>query len=98
MVPASRRRFAAIWIVIYGVAVRGAALIVLSVLTLYPQLLGIDWQIPLVVGWLSDVYGALGDVSIRYALLSSLLFCAAGALSFARASEPYARAVQTGSA
>ena len=49
---------------------------------------------PLVVGLLSDVYGALGDVSIRYALLSSLLFCAAGALGFARASEPYARAVQ----
>ena len=44
--------------------------------------------------WLSKVYGALGDVSISYALLSSLLFCAAGVLGFARASEPYARTVQ----
>ena len=71
-----------------------AAALLLFILNLLGMGLG-----PLVVGWLSDVYGALGDVSIRYALLSSLLFCAAGALGFARASEPYARAVQpTGSA
>jgi MFS family permease len=70
-----------------------AAALLLFILNLLGMGLG-----PLVVGWLSDVYGALGDVSIRYALLSSLLFCAAGALSFARASEPYARTVQpTGS-
>ena len=71
-----------------------AAALLLFILNLLGMGLG-----PLVVGWLSDVYGALGDVSIRYALLSSLLFCAVGALGFARASEPYARAVQpTGSA
>ena len=48
---------------------------------------------PLVVGWLSDVYGGLGDVSIRYALLSSLMFCAAGAFAFSCAKDPYAQAV-----
>ena len=70
-----------------------AAALLLFILNLLDMGLG-----PLLVGWLSDVYGTLGDVSIRYALLSSLLFCAAGALGFARASEPYARAVQpTGS-
>ena len=49
---------------------------------------------PLVVGWLSDVYGDLGEVSIRYALLSSLVFCAVGAVAFARAGNPYARAME----
>ena len=43
---------------------------------------------PLVVGLLSDVYGALGDVSIRYALLSSLLFCAAGAFGLPEPASP----------
>ena len=33
-------------------------------------------------------------ISIRYALLSSLIFCAVGAVSFSRASQPYAQAVQ----
>ena len=50
---------------------------------------------PLVVGWLSDIYASLGDASIRYALLSSLTFCAAGAYCLARASTPYARAVRS---
>ena len=48
---------------------------------------------PLAVGWLSDVYADLGVQSIRYALLSSLVFCALGAVAFARASTPYAIAV-----
>lgn len=51
---------------------------------------------PLIGGWLSDIYSSMGDASIRYALLSSLIFCAAGAYCLARASTPYARAVQSG--
>ena len=42
---------------------------------------------------LIGVFGGLGDVSIRYALLSSLIFCAAGAFAFSRAKDPYAQAV-----
>ena len=33
-------------------------------------------------------------ISIRYALPISLIFCAVGAISFARASQPYAQAVE----
>jgi MFS family permease len=65
-----------------------AAALLLFILNLLGMGLG-----PLVVGWLSDVYGGLGDVSIRYALLSSLIFCAAGAFAFSRAKDPYAQAV-----
>ena len=65
-----------------------AAALLLFILNLLGMGLG-----PLVVGWLSDVYGELGDVSIRYALLSSLIFCAAGAFAFSRAKDPYAQAV-----
>lgn len=65
-----------------------AAALLLFILNLLGMGLG-----PLVVGWLSDVYGGLGDVSIRYALLSSLIFCAAGAYAFSRAKDPYAQAV-----
>lgn len=65
-----------------------AAALLLFILNLLGLGLG-----PLVVGWLSDVYGDLGDVSIRYALLSSLAFCLVGALSFARASKPYSCAI-----
>ena len=65
-----------------------AAALLLLILNLLGMGLG-----PLVVGWLSDVYGGLGDVSIRYALLSSLIFCAAGAFAFSRAKDPYAQAV-----
>ena len=68
-----------------------AAAMLLFILNLLGMGLG-----PLVVGWLSDIYSFLGDVSIRYALLSSLIFCAAGAYCLARASTPYARAVQSG--
>ena len=73
---------------------------VLSVLTLGYICNFIDRQIPTILLELIKAKPvALGNVSIRSALLSSLLFCAAGALGFARASEPYARAVQpTGSA
>ena len=64
----------------------------------YVDLLGLQ-QVPRPNFPFPGMWFQLGDVSIRYALLSSLLFCAAGALGFARASEPYARAVQpTGSA
>lgn len=42
---------------------------------------------------LIGVFGGLGDVSIRYALLSSLIFCAAGAFAFSCAKDPYAQAV-----
>jgi MFS family permease len=66
-----------------------AAALLLFILNLLGMGLG-----PLVVGWLSDVYGDLGDVSIRYALLSSLVFCAVGAVAFARAGNPYARAME----
>jgi len=66
-----------------------AAALLLFILNLLGMGLG-----PLVVGWLSDVYGDLGEVSIRYALLSSLVFCAIGAVAFARAGNPYARAVE----
>ena len=66
-----------------------AAALLLFILNLLGMGLG-----PLVVGWLSDVYGDLGEVSIRYALLSSLVFCAIGAVAFARAGTPYARAVE----
>jgi MFS family permease len=66
-----------------------AAALLLFILNLLGMGLG-----PLVVGWLSDVYGDLGDVSIRYALLSSLVFCAVGAAAFARAGNPYARAME----
>ena len=65
-----------------------AAALLLFILNLLGMGLG-----PLVVGWLSDVYGGLGDVSIRYALLSSLIFCAAGAFAFSHAKDPYAQAV-----
>ncbi len=65
-----------------------AAALLLFILNLLGMGLG-----PLVVGWLSDVYGGLGDVSIRYALLSSLIFCATGAFAFSRAKDPYAQAV-----
>ncbi|NDH39760.1 MAG: MFS transporter [Gammaproteobacteria bacterium] len=65
-----------------------AAALLLFILNLLGMGLG-----PLVVGWLSDVYGGLGDVSIHYALLSSLIFCAAGAFAFSRAKDPYAQAV-----
>ncbi|MEL0138471.1 MAG: MFS transporter, partial [Halieaceae bacterium] len=51
---------------------------------------------PLVVGWLSDVYSAMGALSIRYALLTSLAFCAVGAIAFARGSNPYADAIRGG--
>jgi MFS family permease len=67
-----------------------AAALLLFILNLLGMGLG-----PLIVGWLSDVYGHMGDASIRYALLSSLGFCAFGAMSFARASTPYAQAVET---
>ena len=66
-----------------------AAALLLFILNLLGMGLG-----PLVVGWLSDVYGDLGEVSIRYALLSSLAFCAVGAVAFARAGKPYARAIE----
>lgn len=59
----------------------------LSILNLLGMGLG-----PLVVGWLSDIYSSLGDASIRYALLSNLSFCAAGAFSLARAVESRAPA------
>jgi hypothetical protein len=67
-----------------------AAAMLLFILNLLGMGLG-----PLVVGWLSDIYSSLGDVSIRYALLSSLIFCAAGAYCLARASTPYAGAVES---
>jgi MFS family permease len=67
-----------------------AAAMLLFILNLLGMGLG-----PLVVGWLSDIYSSSGDVSIRYALLSSLIFCAAGAYCLARASTPYARAVES---
>ena len=74
--------------------------LVLSVLTLGYICNFIDRQIPTILLELIKAKPvALGNVSIRSALLSSLLFCAAGALGFARASELCARAVQsTGSA
>jgi len=65
-----------------------AAALLLFILNLLGMGLG-----PLAVGWLSDVYADLGVQSIRYALLSSLAFCALGAVAFARASTPYASAV-----
>jgi len=42
---------------------------------------------------LIGVFSGLGDVSIRYALLSSLIFCAAGAFAFSCAKDPFAQAV-----
>lgn len=66
-----------------------AAALLLFILNLLGMGLG-----PLVVGWLSDVYVDLGPQSIRYALLSSLIFCVFGAAAFSRASSPYANAVQ----
>ncbi len=65
-----------------------AAALLLFILNLFGMGLG-----PLAVGWLSDVYADLGVQSIRYALLSSLVFCGFGAVAFARASTPYAGAV-----
>ena len=66
-----------------------AAALLLFILNLLGMGLG-----PLTVGWLSDVYSELGALSIRYALLTSLAFCVVGALAFARASNPYANAIQ----
>jgi len=69
-----------------------AAALLLFILNLLGMGLG-----PLAVGWLSDVYADLGVQSIRYALLSSLVFCGLGAVAFARASTPYASAVSNSS-
>jgi len=65
-----------------------AAALLLFILNLLGMGLG-----PLAVGWLSDAYSQMGALSIRYALLTSLAFCAVGALAFARASRPYADAI-----